>query len=241
MNGTQAKLLFLKHASKTIEQWGFKEKKNRTIDAIFIRKKSNGFERFGVSTYNYYPKVVFNIGCSKRIDMIEAILAAINNLYQLNLKIDDDERSISYFGKNENLLDLKLREVQNLNNESGVIESSKILLNYIEEEVLPTFNLYDDIREIDKQINGEGDCFWDTDANRKRPFTLGQYFHERRLIIAWLSNNPNIENIIDQTFKFFERSMEEYSGMPYVFDRNDLSLSIPATIKYLKENVKPFY
>lgn len=50
---------------------GFKEKKNRTVEAKFIRQKENGLERIGVSTYNYYPKVVFDIGTAKRINQIE--------------------------------------------------------------------------------------------------------------------------------------------------------------------------
>lgn len=238
MNGTEAKKIFIQQADQILEQLGFKENKNRTISAIYIRKKDNGFEDIGVATYNYSPEVVLNIGTGKRIDLIEDILTKINEKFSLSLKIDNQNNTVIHQG-NSLQRNYQLRSVENLDTEQGVIESTKILLEYIEQEVVPLYDLFDDLKEIDHRINGEGENYREGDTGNKNIYSFGQYFHERRLIIAWLCNNTNFEVLVDRTFKYYEKSMEEHTGEPYIYDRNDLSLSIPATVKYLKEYISP--
>ena len=129
MNGTEAKKIFIQQANQILEQLGFIEKKNRTISAIYIRKKDNGFEDIGVATYNYSPEVVLNIGTGKRIDLIEDILTKINEKFSLSLKIDNQSNTVIHWG-NSLQRNYQLRSVENLDTEQGVIESTKILLEY---------------------------------------------------------------------------------------------------------------
>lgn len=242
MNGKEAKRLFIEYAATALEQKGFQLKKTRDINAIFIKQKETGYERIGVSTTHYYPEVVFNMGTQKRINIIEDILYRINEQYSLNLNIDKDETwSMSFQGNRLNHRRLELLEVQHKDTEQGVIESTNILMNFIENELLPAYDLFDDIREIDKRINGEGENFWEDDIGTSKPFNLGGRFFERRLIIAKLCNNLKFDMIADRYFTYLEKAMEKQTGQPYHFDRNDLSLPVPATIKYLKENVSPIY
>lgn len=241
MKQSDAKKLFIELTNERLESKGFKLKKTRDTEAVYIREKMNGFERMGISTYNYYPEVVFGMGTMKRYNKIEKILLDINEKYNLELRLSKDEWTLSYRGSHSKRK-LQLYEVEHKDNELGVHESTKILMDFIENELLPTYDLFDDLREIDKRINGDEENFWETDKNNNAlPFNLGEYFHERRLIIAWLCNNFQFDFISDSTFKFFEKSMLKNTGQPYHYDRKDLSLRIPATINYLKENVSPMY
>lgn len=233
MTQQEAKTLFIKHAAETIESWGFKEKKIRRAEAIYIKTKENGVEEFGVSTRNYMPMVQYAIGATKRLNLIENILSEINIKYALNLDLNKETFTIACF-KNKRELDLALPDVID---EEGVIESSKILLDYIGNTVIPMFNLFDDIREIDKQINGEGENYWESDSKSSLPFSLGHDFFPRRLIIAWLCNNPRFDLLAENSFLYIEQSMEKHTGKPYHCDRSNLRDLLPATIRYLKDNV----
>lgn len=241
MKQSEAKNLFIEYTDSQFQEWGFNLKKTKNVSAIYIRnKKENGYEDIGVSTTNYYPEVVFEMGTSKRINIVEEILYKINESYNLSLKLDQNEWTMAYFGERGKRT-LALLEVEHKDDERGVQTSTKILMDYIANEVLPAYDLYDDLRELDKTINGEGENFWEDDIGTSKPFNFGGHFFARRLIIAKLCNNPRFEIIADRYFTYLEIAMEKQTGQPYHFDRNDLSLPVPATIKYLKENVSPIY
>lgn len=238
MNGKDAKKIFIEYSSAKIEQWGFVERKQKTTSAFFYREKSSGVENLSFATFNYYPEVVCTGGASKSVKIVESILKEINNIFSLNLELDES-RTIVYFGDSAKRK-LSLLEVKNKDKEEGVIKSSDIILNYYK-EAITLFDLFDDLREIDKRINGEGENFWESDTSSFKPFSFGSYFFERRLIIAWLCGNSNFEKIADSAFKYIEKSMSKHMDRPFHFDRDDLTLNIPATIKHLKENVSPLY
>ncbi len=242
MKQSDAKKLFIEYAGPDLEQKGFKLQKTRTTEAIYYKKKENGYEVLGVSTANYYPEVVFKMGTQKRLNVIEEILWDINQVYNLGLSLSKEESwTLSFQGNRLLEREIELSGVAHREDERGVQASTKILMNFIEGELLPAYDLFDDIREIDNTINGEGDHFWEDDIGNSKPFKFGGRFFERRLIIAKLCNNPSYDIIVDKYFTYIEQAMEKQTGEPYIFDRDDLTLPVPATIQYLKENVSPIY
>ena len=232
----EAKTLFKKHAAETIESWGFKEKKVRRAETIYIRTKENGFEEFGINPRNYMPIVVYGIGATKRLNLIEDILSAINTKYSWNLDLDKETFTVGC-RKNKRELDIALPSVED---EQGVIESSKILLDYIGNTILPMFDLFDDIREIDKRINGEGENYWESDSDARLPFSLGHIFSVRRWIIAKLSKTEKgFQNFCNKHFEEIDKNYAKKNKPK--FDRNDKSNWLNQTISYLNENVQSIY
>ncbi|MAN29035.1 MULTISPECIES: hypothetical protein [Mesonia] len=239
MKQSEAKRIFIEVTNKELESFNFNLKKTRNINAIYIRKKENGYEDLGISTYNYYPEVVFGIGTSKRLNEVEEILWEINEKHNMNLKLSNDTWTISYFG-NRSKRKLELMEVKNRDNEKGVKESIKILMGFIKNEVLPTYDLFDDLREIDKRINGQEENLWEDDSGNFKPFSFGTYFGYRRLIIARLSKQEEDFNVfLEKIYSLRDKKAEKF-GVTKI-DKNDLSNKTNIVIKYLKENVSPIY
>ncbi len=241
MKQSDAKKLFIEYTNSQFEQWGFKLKKTRTIEAIYIRQKDIGYEDVGISTDNYYPEVVFGMGSSKRINSVEEILWDINQAYGLELNLSKEESwTLSFQGNRQNERRLELLEVEHKEDERGVRDSTKILMHFIEGELLPTYDLFDDIRELDNAINGEGDHFWEDDIGNSKPFKFGGVFFIRRLIIGRLCKSEEAFNqFIEKIYTQIDRNCKKMNLPP--FDKDDMSIETNMVIQYLKENVSPMY
>ena len=96
MKQSEAKKIFIELTNEKLETLGFKLKKTRTSEAIYIRNKENGYEDMGISTTNYYPEVVFGMGTSKRINLIEDLLYQINQHLSLGLNLNKDSFTLYY-------------------------------------------------------------------------------------------------------------------------------------------------
>lgn len=240
MKQSEAKRIFIELTNERLESLGFKLIKTRDINAIFIREKENGNERIGVSTTNYYPEVVFEMGTQKRINEIEEILWSISEQYRLDLNLEKGESTtFSYRGFHHNERRLKLLEVENKDNELGVMESTKILMDFIENELLPAYDLFDDLRELDKRVNGEGENFWESDSGNFRPFSFPHFYLKRLIIGRLCKSEKGFVELTDKIYKMIDKNCEELKLPP--FDRNDTSIEINMAINYLKENVSPIY
>ena len=235
MKQSEAKNIFIELTNERLETLGFKLKKTRTSEAIYIRNKENGFERIGISTTNYYPEVVFGMGNSKRINLIEDLLYQINQHLNLGLNLNKETVTLTYKG-NINERRLKLLEVEHKDDERGVIESTKILMHFIENDLLSTYDLFDDIREIDKRINGEGEN-WGVE---NKPFSIDPYVPQRRFIMARLCKSDDAFEKFTNTF-FNEVDEKMIAQGEPIINRNDENLWIVKFIDYLRKNVKPIY
>ena len=162
----------------------------------------------------------------------------MNKISEISRNLNKETTSLNYFGIERNRLEIKLSEVSDLDKEEGVITSSEIILDFMEHQAMPVYNLFEDLREIDKRINGEGENYWDNDW--KKEFTLAHYFDIRRLIIAKLVGNVRFDEIVDRSIKYIETETEKNTGKPYVYDRSDLSDGIPFAVHFLK-NIKCIY
>ena len=96
-------------------------------------------------------------------------------------------------------------------------------------------HVFNDLREIDKRINGEGENFWIDDW--KKPFNLAGIYNIRRLIIARLSGRKDYDEFI-QKIKDIVNARAKKNGR--TIDWSDTSINFIYTLEYLK-NIKPLY
>jgi hypothetical protein len=235
MTQKDAKVLYIKYAGQSLEKRNFKLMKTKNIIADYRREKSDRYEEIYTSTLNYQPRVVFQQGACIYIYIIEKILNEINEKFSLKFRITDETKTLYYSGENYLTKQLQLGEVNGKENEQGVIESTKIIIEHIENEVLPAFDLFDDIREIDKRINGEGENW-----GEQKDFSLGYYEAVRRFIIARLcKSEEDFEEFCNKRYQEIDENLAKINKPK--FNRNDKNEWVNLTIIYLKENVEPLY
>lgn len=148
-----------------------------------------------ISTTSYYPDVVFGMGTAKRINLLEDLLYQINQHLSLGLNLNKETVTLTYKG-NINARRLKLLEVKHKDDEREAIESIKILIHFIENELLPTYDLFDGIREIDKRINGEDEnC-----GVENKLFSIDSYVPQKRFIKARICKSDDDFEKFTNTF-----------------------------------------
>ena len=238
MNKRETQDFIVKYLDSYLSKQGFKHRKSNRTEVEYIRKiDKNNFERFRLSTINYYDSHKLRFGFGKRIGAVEDIMARINE------KVPFTNPS---YKKNTTTLGFGYNSYNGLNKdgcfgymetEEQVKENVEKVIDFTEYHALPLLNKFNDLREIDKLINGEGDNFWENDW--KKPFNLAGRFNVRRLIIAKLSGHKNFDELVDKVYKSIEEESTK-NGYPFVYDRNDLTAEIPYTVHFL-ENIKSLY
>ncbi len=236
MNKRETEAFIVKYLDAYLVDKGFKHRKSNRTEVEYIRKiDKNNFERFRLSTINYYDSHKLRFGFGKRIGAIEDIMA------QINEKVPFTNPS---YKKNTTTLGFGYNSYNGLNKdgcfgymetEEQVKENVEKVIDFTEYHALPLLNKFNDLREIDKLINGEGDNFWHTDW--KKPFNLAGRFNVRRLIIAKLSGRKDYEEFIQKIKDNVNRRAEENNR---TIDWNDTNIGFIYTLEYLK-NVNPLY
>ena len=119
--------------------------------------------------------------------------------------------------------------------EADVKLSVDMIIDFLTKDGFPLLDKSNDLREIDKAING--DDFWITDSNM--PFNLGGNFYVKRLIIAKLAGNPKYDEVVRKNYEGLADQIKS-EGNSFEVNQTDLSLPIPFTVEYLK-NVPSLY
>jgi len=232
MTGKEAKELIIRNATPYFEERGWHLKKVQRNEAVFIRKENDFSNRIGISTLDYNPIQVIDFGLGKYIDSIENIMRKINQNTELNPPLDKDCLTLYLTDKDKSNLKQKMSECRV---EQHIINSLNPIFDYLNHHALPTLEKFNDLREIDKLINGEANNYWETDWHK--PFNLAGYFYLRRLIIAKLSGRKDYTEFIEKEIEEIEREAVEANE---TFDRNDLSDELAYCIHLLKD-VDPLY
>lgn len=234
MTKTEARQLMMKYLMPRIEQYGFKERGKGTEFEI-VKKTKNGEDIIsgGFTDYNPRQQIVYGIG--KVNSKVAEILVTLQNQgIQLSPPANKKARLISFsYRLLNNLTDHNHMPI--METEKDVENCVAMMADFIEDTAIPLLDKFEDLREIDRMVNGDEP--WETDA--QRPYRFGTYFNFNRLIIAKLSGNVNYNTLIDFTYSTLEKSAIE-NGHNYVYDRNDLTKPLPALIKLL-ETVEPLY
>ncbi len=234
MNKTEARQLMMKYLIPQIEKYGFKER-GRGTEFEIVRKVKSGEDVImgGFTDYNPQQEIIYGTGKRDR-RIIDILLKLQDSGAIMSLPVNKKTYSISVTYSLLNKI-YTGSYMPRMETEQDVEKCVNIMVDFLINTAFPILENFEDLREIDKMINGDEP--WTTDW--RMPHTLGGYFYENRLIIAKLVNNPRYEDLIDFNYKTLERLSAE-NGSPFTYDRNDLSKPLPALIKLL-EDVKPLY
>ena len=235
MTKNEAKQLMTKHLLPFIEKQGYKERKGSNTDFEFIRKTAKGQDIIIGGFTDYHPAQQIIYSLSKKNKIVHEIL----------LKLQDSGISLSPKVSNHTaLIGVSYSSINNLNSlaylpymesEVDVVKCVSMMIDFMEVIAFPIMEKFEDLREVDKIINGSNP--WATDW--KMPYSFGAYFNFCRLIIARLSGNPHYFSLIEFTNTTLEKRSAE-SCSQFIYSKEDLSKPLPALIKLL-EDVKPIY
>ena len=242
MNKREAKDYTRKYIDGFMVSNGFKEKKNGNNSLEYVRKNKNGYDGFAIGTVDYNPIQISRYSVYKYIDVLEKITEQINKSVKLSPPIDKDTLSIAfgYIGfhqiKNKGgaLISTYLPQMQT---EEDVKLSVDMIIDFMQKDALPLLDRFNDIREIDKVING--DDFWFDDWQRE--FNLGGNFTEKQFIIAKLvGGQKHLEEVIEKhkiAAKKYWAEQGKETNCPYL---TNIETPTGFTINYLK-NVPSLY
>lgn len=236
MNKKQTEDYLLKYIDPYLSQKGFRHKKSeRTQIEYYLKTEDNTFVKFSLSTINYHDSHLLRFGFGKRIGAIEDIMTQINEKIPFgNPKYQKNSTSLG-FSYNSFHGIYKDGSFDFMENEQQVKENVEKIIDFSESEAFPFLKKLDDLRELDRSINGQGENFWETDW--KKPFNLAGRFVFRRLIIAKLNGRDDYEEFVQ---KIQNIANERASKNKKVLDWDNLSLPVPYTLHFLK-NVESLY
>ena len=233
MNGKQAKELVIKHFNKDLNSLGFELKKTRDTHIHYYNRYEGGYNHLGNSFDIYTPLVRFGFVMWKRIDEVETILEKMHKCGIIDTELTTDSPTLSL---RHNHVDLKLISV---GTEQELIGGFKKIITYITKEALPVLNSFNDLRNIDKIVNGEGENFWEDDSGHK-PFTLAHFFYVRRLIIARLCKNDiEYSKCIEKVYEQVDNRLRKVNQEP--FDRLDAEHELNKIIAFITEKISHVY
>ena len=235
MKKIEAKQLMMKYLMPSIEKYGYKEKKSRSSDFEIFRKTLGGRDVIGggINDYNPIQKIVYGTG--KINDSINKILLSLQDTgVFLSPPVRKDSGFIYISYSIIHKLDIT-SYLPDMLTELVVEKCVSMMLEFLEDTAFPLLDRFEDLREIDKIINGENP--WESDLDK--PYSFGAYFYFIRLIIAKLSRNDKFDWLVDFTYTTLERRSAE-NGNSFINNRKDLSKPLPALITML-EDVKPIY
>ena len=223
----QAKEMTIRYLESFFIDKMFKLKKGNSSSFQFEKKDLIGFDMMAMGFLESFPGSKIEYSVIKRINKIETIKDEIFKVLEPSKKIDKRSLSIAFSqatinGKFTNNF------MPEMLNEADVAASCEIIKNFMTETGFPMLERFNDIKEIDKEINGE--YFWVTDW--QMPFNLGGDFPIKRIIIAKLANNLRIEEIIN--FHLIQFDKDIASG-EYVEIHLEGKRQFEYTVEYLRK------
>lgn len=234
MKKAEAKDLVIKYIASFFEKEGFALRKRKDTVVEYIRSGNWGFDGFAGSPVDYNPSQIIRYSLYKRHESVENIMAGVDRKLKLNPPIDRNTVTIAFSYTTLNSIN-KDTYLPKMETEIDVKNCVDIIISFLRETAFPLLDRFNDLREIDREINGQ--FFWDTDW--RKPFNLGGNFDVKRLVVARLANNEDFEEVVDKTYKSIEKLSLE-NGYPFVYDRSDLSMPLPYVVSMLKD-VSPLY
>lgn len=234
MNKKEARETIIKNTENFFLQRGFSLVKSMKQSVQYKKSNSN------VSCDNIYISILGNVilrielMVHKRIFIIEELIEKISKAHILNPMPDKLHSSFIINSEKINNINGKTKFDDTGIEFVSITDAIALVKLYVDEIGIPMLNRYEDIREIDKEINGVN--FWERDDFQK-PFYLGGNFAVKRLIIAKLSGRKDYEQFIEHLFNKIETN---YTKNGIVYDRNDLNNIIAYTVNFLKI-VEPLY
>lgn len=171
----------------------------------FIKELDNGIDWVYFDSYDFNPCQKIHYSIMKRIDEVDEIWQEVDKKY-FNVERLNIEFSYCLKFSYEMINNLNhTGYLPEINHEEDVETNVNIIIEFMNSTAFSLLKRFDDIREIDKEING--DIFWETDW--RKPYQIGSFaFH--RLIIAYLSGNKNFEKLYDYHNGLFNYNNQDF-------------------------------
>ena len=118
-----------------------------------------------------------------------------------------------------------------MENEIDVKNSCELLIQFLENIGLLYLDRFEDIKELDNEINGVN--YWTDDI--LMPFDTRGYFAQKRMIIARLANQGNFDKVMQKSYESMDKWLIE-NNQPLI-DRKDITKGTPF-IEYYLRNLK---
>ncbi len=203
MKKTEAKKLLFYQLKPFFIDKGFKPVVTKFSG--FIKPLETGFDWVYLNIDDYNPCQNIYYSVMKRIDSIDELWQQVDALYfntqRLNLEY---AYTLKFSYETINQLNTA-RYLPDVREEPDVQVCTDLILEFMSNKALPLLERFNDIREIDKEING--DNFWEDDW--RKPYIFGG-FPFKRLIIAYLCGNPHFERLYNYHNGLYDYSNKEY-------------------------------
>ena len=230
MTKKEAKQYTLKYIADIFISNGFTEKKKSSSDIEFKRKTETGEDGMYLHYKDYNPKQITAYYFYKRIKAVDDIVKEIGKHLTLSPPITKETHTVTFdyislkqYRVNGSYNDTYLPSMQT---EEDVKVACGRIIEFLEEDALPLLDKFNDLREIDKIING--DNFWFTDWQRE--FGLGGNFHLKRIIIPYLTKNKDLESIIERQLADVRSKFDDEYG----WSSKEVEKEILFLVDYLK-------
>lgn len=233
MKKTEAKELTIKYIDSFFNEFGFTLIKTKNSTVLYEQKQTKVIDGFASGTLDYNPVQIIRYSVFKRIHAIEEITAKLGEKIKLSPPISDETNTIAFSYETLNGIN-KQTTLPDMKTEEDLIGCVETIKTFMRETAIPLLDRFNDLREIDKEINGDEP--WETDWKQK--FNLGGNFRYKRLIIAKLANSPNYDRLVEHEFAFLSKLAQE-KGVTLP-DRNDTNWPLVYVINFLKD-ISPLY
>jgi hypothetical protein len=206
----EARGITMKHLEKFLVSNGFAIKLNKAKEAQIERKTKTGFDSVGIGMLDYRPYYKITYGFNKINLSINEILLRLQQIVPLSPKEEKKSRFL-FFSYNTIKKPAETSYLPDMLDEADVKRCVDLMIGFMKETALPWLEKFEDLREIEKVINGETP--WETDWHK--PFTLGGNFHLKRLIISRLSGSGSYDRILEFVRQDFQSHFEDQYGSDY--------------------------
>jgi hypothetical protein len=193
MNKAEAKQLMTKYLLPEIEKYGYEERKGKGSDFNFVKKTLTGEDLIvgGFTDYNPMQKIVYSF-MKRQKAILDILLQLQKNGVKLAPEIGKNTATIGFSYPTIHGI-LKDSVMPNMQTEAEVQECVASMIGFMKETAFPLLDTFEDLREIDRIINGE--VPWTSDY--PQPYRFGGSFPLKRLIIAKLAALGSYDRILE--------------------------------------------
>jgi hypothetical protein len=191
LNKSQSKIWVEKYLNKFMLTNGFVEKKNKNTDISYYKESFFGTASLNLGFLNSFPGTQIEYYYFLKISLVEDLVSKILIEIDPNCK----KGTVLYtIGFNQASIDKIYTNsfMPEMVKEEDVEKSCNLIKHFFTNYGFPIEEKLSNINELDKEINGN--YYWESDW--RMPFTMGNDFPIKRLVIAKLAQNPNFEKLI---------------------------------------------
>jgi hypothetical protein len=232
MNKSEAKALMTKYLLPTIEKYGYKERKMKSSDFSFVKKRPMGEDEIigGFMDYNPIQRIIYSFS-KRQKPVIDVLLHLQDKGVNLSPPIGKPTGTIGFSYNTINNIN-SMVYLPDMRTENDVEQCVSKMTNFMEETAFPLLDKFEDIREIDRVLNGEEPWIFDW----QKPYVLGGNFQLKRLIFAKLAGQGNYDRIFEFVRREFISHFDGPDGEGYKMQMGQIE-----ELNKLLVDVKPLY